>query len=107
MKNFNLSLFLGCCVISIGIIVAGFVIANQLPPVISGSFSGYVTDGTQQFGEYMSEYEASAFLGMITDDFIEFVQSGELKGTYTVVQENYVFSKDKLAEWMKNRIENE
>lgn len=107
MKNFNLSLFLGCCIISIGIVIAGLLIAYHLPPVISGSFSGTITDGTPQFGDYLSEYEASAFLSMNTNDFIIFIQSGELQGTYTVIQGNNVFSKEKLSQWVEARIEKE
>ena len=30
-KNFDLSLFLGCCVISVGIIVAGWLISKEMP----------------------------------------------------------------------------
>jgi Fe2+ transport system protein B len=106
MKNFNLSLFLGCCVISIGIVIAGLFIAYHLPFVISGSFSGTITNGTQQFGDFLSEYEASAFLNMNTDDFIIFIRSGELEGTYTVIQGNTVFSKEKLSIWAESRIGN-
>ena len=31
MKNFNLSQFLGCCVIGISIVIAGWLISKELP----------------------------------------------------------------------------
>lgn len=30
-----------------------------------------------------------------------------LEGTYTLVQNNYVFSKEKLTQWVNNRIEHQ
>ncbi|MCL2773175.1 MAG: hypothetical protein FWD71_07470 [Oscillospiraceae bacterium] len=107
MKNFNFSLFLGCCVISIGIIIAGIIVGNHLPPVISGNFSGSIADGTQQFDEYLTAYDVERFLKITDDDLNTLIQSGELKGTYTIIQGHNVFSRDKLSEWIKTRIDNE
>ena len=111
MKNFNLSLFLGCCAISIGVIVAGYLIASKLPDYISGNFSGTLTGNINEYGqtdiEYLSVYEVSGYLRIGYDNLNKLIESGELNGTYTIIEGSIVFSKEKLSEWMKNRIENE
>ncbi|MDR1617334.1 MAG: hypothetical protein LBR98_10130 [Syntrophomonadaceae bacterium] len=60
----------------------------------------------QSFDEYMSEYEASAFLRINIDDFYTFVESGELNGTFTIIQGGRVFSKEELTRWLDDRIAN-
>jgi len=151
-RNFNWALFLGCCVIALGISVAGGRIANQIPHVMHGNFSGSFMSGTGhvQESEFMSEWQAASFLMLNQDEFSELIQSGALSGTYTVFQverrvwqwidealwwqrvddvtlyrpsprphvspipteydiilvDHRVFSRERLTEWLINRIDN-
>lgn len=106
MKNFNLSQFLGCCVISIGIIIAGWMISQELPNTTSVPTSFSVTTHTQDeaFGNYLSKYEVSAYLNISNEDVEMLLDSGKLEGTYTVAGTSYVFSREKLDEWVAERI---
>lgn len=109
MKNFNWSLFLSSCVIGIAIVIAGRIISINLPDTTIVPNNLYVTtdSGVSESDEYMSVYEASAFLMMNTDDFIAFINSGELDKTFTVIQGNYVFSKKNLTQWIDGRIDSQ
>ena len=95
-QNPNIVLFLGCCVVALGIVIAGFVIAGQIPDVmhgsLHGSFSGTLVDGGGSQREFMSEWEAAGFLLMTIEQFRSLAESGELTGTYAVFQvERYVW----------------
>ena len=107
MKKINISVILGCCIISIGIILAGFIIANKLPetPFIPNNLSVTTTDGTTVSNEYLSEYEASAFARVNVDDFQRIIGTGDLDWTFTIIQGNRVFSKEKLSLWLEIRIQ--
>ena len=50
-KNFDLSTFLGCCVISIGIIIAGWLISRELPDTthVPSSLAVTITDSGYGF----------------------------------------------------------
>ena len=89
MKNFNLSQFLGCCVISIGIIIAGWLISKELPNTTSVPASFSVTTQTrdEMFGNYLSKYEVTAYLNITDEDVDKLLNSGELDGTYTIAGE--------------------
>ncbi len=108
MKSFNWSLFLGSCVIGIAIIIAGILISGNLPstPVIPSSLSVTTSDVSTEPREFMSAYEASAFLMIGIDDFDAFVDSGQLGGTFTVIEGNRVFSKEKLTQWLDSQFKN-
>ena len=106
-KNFDISLFLGCCVISIGIIVAGFLISKELPDtthVPSNLAVTSVNSAHGQFGEYFSEYQVAAYLGITNEDVTALMEAGELDGVSTKLGANYVFIKSKVDEWMENRV---
>ena len=145
-QNFNMALFLGCCMVALSILVAGLVIARQIPDSLHGSlhgsFSGTLIDSGGSFREFMSEWEAANFL-MISDRELErIIESGELSGTYavfqveriilrasersrewvvggaiaefavperieydTVIVDQRVFSRERLAEWLLNRMD--
>ena len=110
MKNFNLSLFLGCCVIGICIIIAGVIVANNLPETTRVPHGFVITDGntpTSTFGEFMSAFEAALFLKIDNSDLDRLIQSGELDGTFTSFPNGYTFSKEKLIQWMERRFANE
>lgn len=106
-KNFNFALFFGCCVISIGIVIAGLLISTNMPDaaLMPRNLSVTTSDGTTVFREYMSEYEAAGFLMLDADELMAFIQTGELNETFTVIQGQYVFSKEKLTQWINRRIE--
>jgi len=113
MKNLNISLILGCCIISIGIIISGVLVSNSIPPMISGIFSGSLMSGGYDYGDYLDEYEAASFLCMYEDNsseididsFRKLVGSGDLDWTFTTINGNKVFSKEKLALWLKIRVQ--
>ena len=107
-KNFDMSLFLGCCVISIGIIIAGWLISKELPDTtrVPSNLAVTTTDVAYgQFGEYLSEYQLAAYLGITNEDVIALIKSGELEGVSTKLGQNYVFVKSKEDEWMENRVQ--
>lgn len=106
MKSFNLSQFLGCCVISVGIIVAGWFISEELPDTtqVPSSLSVVTKTMDELYGNYLSEYEVAAYLHITEEDVDKLLGSGELEGTYTVAGASYVFSREKLDEWVKKQI---
>lgn len=106
-KNFDISLFLGCCVISIGIIIAGWLISKELPDTthVPSSLAVTTTDSAYgQFGEYLSEYQVAAYLGITNEDVTALIEAGELDGVSTKLGANYVFVNSKVDEWMENRV---
>ena len=115
MKNINISMLLGCCIISIGIIIAGTIISNSEPPVIQGSFGGSLMSSDKGIPDYFDDYAAASFIlctfkdepfRMDMDAFEKLLQSGDLDWTYTTVNGKKVFSKEKLSLWLQIRIEN-
>ena len=107
-KNFDMSLFLGCCVISIGIIIASWIISKELPDTtrVPSNLAITTTDVAYgQFGEYLSEYQLAAYLGITNEDVTALIKSGELDGVSTKLGQNYVFVKSKVDEWMENRVQ--
>ena len=106
-KNFDISLFLGCCVISAGIVISGWLISKELPDTthVPSSLAVTTTDSAYgQFGEYLSQYEVAAYLGITDEDVASLIKSGELDGVSTKLGANYVFVKSKVDEWMENRV---
>ena len=106
-KSFDISLFLGCCVISAGIVIAGWFISKELPDTmhVPSSLAVTTTDSAYgQFGEYLSRYEVAAYLGITDEDVESLIKSGELDGVSTKLGANYVFVKSKVDEWMENRV---
>lgn len=107
MKNFNLSQFLGCCVINVGIMIAGWLISEELPDTtyVPSTLSVMTQTQDEMFGDYLSKYEVAAYLGITEEDVDQLFHAGELKGTYMKAGANYVFSRAKIAEWIENRID--
>lgn len=106
MKNFDLSHFLGCCAIGIGIVIAGWLISEELPETPGTTYvpSSYSVMTQTENGNYLSIGQVSDYLNIDYTEAEALLSSGELDGTYTLVGENHVFSKAKLDEWMENRI---
>ncbi|MBP3616991.1 MAG: helix-turn-helix domain-containing protein [Lachnospiraceae bacterium] len=110
-KSFDVSLFFGCCVISIGVMAAGWLISKELPDAthVPSSLAVTTTDTAYgQFGEYLSRYEVAAYLGITDEDVTalveSFIKTGELDNISTEIGANRVFIKSKLDEWMENRV---
>lgn len=106
MKNFNLAQFLGCCVISFGIIVAGWLISKELPNTtqVPSSLSVITQTQDERYGSYLAKSQVAAYLKITDEDVDSLLNSGELDGTYTITGANYVFSREKLDEWVDRRI---
>jgi hypothetical protein len=108
LKNFNLSLFLGCCVIGVCVIIAGIIVANNLPETTrfpqGFSITNYDGDtSAPTLGEYLTLFDAAHFLKIDINDLDAMVNSGELDGTFTAFPTGYVFSKERLTQWMERR----
>jgi len=89
-KSPGLFIFLGCCVIAIGIFAAGNSVANRIPHSLHGNFHGNFSAGMTGFaepGEFMGVWEAARFIGLHDAEHVNIlVRDGELAGTYTVFQ---------------------
>ena len=106
MKKDGLFHFLGCCVIAAAIVVSGAIIANKLPETAQfpSSLSVSTSDGTQQFGDYLSTYEASDYLHIAHNSLMDLIRSGELDEAIYKVGEDYIISRQVLREWADSRI---
>ena len=104
MKNFNLSQFLGCCVIAVSIIIAGSYISEEIPDTtrVPDSLDVRMQNQYEQYANCLSEYDVAEYFDITDEDVYELINSGELDGTYTMVGERYIFSREKLDEWVKN-----
>lgn len=106
MKKFNLSFFLGCCIIGICIIISSLLISKSLP--ISTPFPADIavttSDDAAEFKDYLSEYEVAAFLSISSDDVSKLIESGEIDAYGTKIGDSYVFSKVALEGWMNDQI---
>jgi hypothetical protein len=106
MKNFNLSLFLGCCVIGICIIISGIIVSNNLPDTthVPSNLAVTTSNSVSEFKDFLSEYEVAAFLSISSDDVSNLIASGEFDAFGTKIGDSYVFSKVALEGWMNDKI---
>lgn len=106
MKNSSLAHFLGCCVIAISIVIAGWIISKELPNTtqVPSNLSVLTQTRDEQYGNYLSKYEVAAYLGITDEDVENLFSSGELDGTYAMAGANSIFSREKLDEWVEKRI---
>ena len=108
-KPFDLSLFLGCCVISAGIILAGFLISKEMPDTTKVPSNLAVTTTNHEygneFGNYLSKYEVTAYLGITDEDVNTLIESGQLDEVSTQLGANLVFSKERLDKWMEGQFD--
>jgi len=116
MKKFYPSIVVGCLIISIGIVIAGFKIGGAIEhqsfgSPVPGSFEIYNSRG--DYGDYMDEVQAAAYLCIQLETFEKYLQSGKLDGTFVnisapkmdgnevvAVGDLYIFSRAKLDEFM-------
>ena len=91
----------------VSIVIAGLLISKELPETthVPSSLAVTTTDSAYgQFGEYLSQYEVAAYLGITDEDVVSLIESGELDGVSTKLGANYVFVKSKVDEWMEKRV---
>ncbi|NLB42132.1 MAG: helix-turn-helix domain-containing protein [Clostridiales bacterium] len=106
MKNFNLSVFLGCCVIGISIIISGILVSNNLPETtqVPSNLAVTTSSSVSEFADFLSQYEVSAFLKVSDEDVSDLIASDEFDKVGTKVGDSYIFSKVALEAWMNERI---
>ena len=120
LEEFNLALFLGCCVISIGIIVASIISHDDSPIIVNGEFSadlfgsfshGFLPSTMQNDTIYQHEFltpsMVAQLLAISTDEVFALIEGDELRGSYTIVQGQPIFCRDEIFEWLRNRITQE
>ena len=105
MKNFNLALFLGCCVIGISLVISGYIIASNIPEIPNIPTSISLSNvGEKEFGEYLSLYGASLYLSVSESDILALINSGELEYCGVKIGDSYVISKSSLDSWLEQQI---
>lgn len=80
MKTKDFFNFLGCCVIAVAIVISGYMISNKIAqiPKFPNSLSVSTQDSSQQYGDYLTVYEAAAYLGVSDTDVNNLINSGKL-----------------------------
>jgi len=86
--NSSWALLLGCCVIALGIFLAGGRVADRIPHSMHGSFHGIFNTESHmpEPQDFMSSWSAAQFLQLQQEQLMSLVAAGELAGTYTVFQ---------------------
>lgn len=111
MKNNGFWIFLGCCVLAASILYAGQEIANQLDSVADIPDSLYVTTNeqgkSQEFGDYLTIYEAAQYLGISQDDIEELIESGEWDPVAYTMGDSCIISKAAVQEWVETKLRGE
>jgi len=108
MKNDGLLKFFGDCVIGVAIIVAGCIIAFNLPDTtqVPSNLSVNTQSVQGQFGDYLSRYEVSSYLGITSDEADRLIESGAMDSAIYKVGETYIISKSALQEWVESGLSN-
>ena len=108
-EKFNLALFLGCCAIGACIWFAGVYIGDRIPATPHNPDHLYVSmEGEGAFADFLDFDEAFIYVKFNRfDAFQSLIDSGELDGTYTKFSDKIIFSKEKLSQWMEERIKNQ
>lgn len=106
MKHSDILNFLGSCVIAIAIVAASCIITSKLPETVQFPTSLNVStqDGTQQFGDYLSIYEASAYLRISDLELKGLIESGELDSAVHKIGDSYLISRQALQDWADSKI---
>lgn len=106
MKNLNLSQLVGYGIIGLSIIFSSFIVANNLPktPYIPDTLYVAADSGTPVSKEFMSTVEAANFINMSEENLNSLVLSGKLDGTFIFINESYIFSMEKLTQWMNKQM---
>lgn len=106
MKNFDLSLFLGCCIIGSSIIISSIIISKNLPATthVPSDLSITTSNAVPEFTDFLSESQVGAFLSISDEDVSTLITSGEFNSFATKIGDSYVFSKLALEGWMNDKI---
>jgi len=86
ITTFNWAVFLGLCVVAASIFFAANRIANSMPHMLHGNFSGSLISHDMSDPDFMSEWQAAGFLRLDHDDFTRLLETGALAGTYTAFE---------------------
>ena len=108
MKSKDFFNSLGCCAIAVAIVISGYMIASKIEqiPKFPNSLSVSTQDSSQQFGDYLTTYEAAAYLGISDTDVNDLINSGKLDSAIYKDGEICIISKDALQAWVNSQIGN-
>lgn len=107
MVKENVTRLLSSFIISIGIIIAGYFISsalstNTIPnPTFPNSIN--VIDDSNE--EFISIFQAASYLKLDYNLFKQLVDSGEFASTYIVLNDQYIFSRSRLDNYLYNLID--
>ena len=96
MKSKDFFNFLGCCAIAVAIAISEF----------PNSLSVSTQESSQQFGDYLTTYEAAAYLGISDTDVNDLINSDKLDSAIYKDGEICIISKEALQEWVNSQIGN-
>lgn len=94
-------------IISIGIIVSGYFISSSLSTNINFTLPNnlHVLDDSNE--EFLSIFQASAYLSLEHSLFEQLIDSGEFASTYIVLNGQYIFSRSRLDNYLFNLIDSQ
>ena len=75
-------------------------------PKFPNSLSVSTQESSQQFGDYLTTYEAAAYLGISDTDVNDLINSDKLDSAIYKDGEICIISKQALQEWVNNQIGN-
>lgn len=101
LKNFW-AIIIGSVIISIGIVIAGNMVADRITG-FPGNFNVNTYDG-RPTDTFLSESEAAAFLKLSNTDFQKLMQTGALDTAFTTIQGQRVYSERELAHYVGRQI---
>lgn len=109
------SIIIGCIIIAVALIISSNSISKKMysPVPFPNGLQVTTFDGDKDLSktnDFISLYEAAAYLRIDDTKLKELIQNGKLNGTFTSHtndrgEKNYTFSSLKLGEWMKKEIE--
>ena len=116
----SISIIISAVIVCVGLFSVSQAINNS-PFAGTPNIPSYIEVSEKQTGDYMSEWEAAAYLRFDDVMFHDLLTSGELDETYSsyesvkqipdsseiVTGTLYIFSKSKLDDWMNDRIKSQ
>ena len=123
-RTFNHALFWGLCVLALSVFLGTWLAQGREQWHMIRNMPVHSTFSTDEPREFMPLWQVAALLGMSWEEVEALVATGELAGTYTVIQleyadpwltidpespfwmetEHYIFSRERLYEWLTARI---
>ena len=108
------SIIIGSIILAVAIVISSNTISKRMyePTSFPGALQVTTYDGDKNLSktnDFISSYEAAAYLRVGDEKLKAIVESGRLDGTFVSYTnengKNYIFSTLKLSEWMKKEIE--